>query len=310
MKKLYSLAVVLTSVLSFGQVSLTAIGTAYTENFDGMGTTTTLPANWSAVRAAGTGTVGQALTLIVSNGSSNTGGAHNIGASASDRSLGMLASNATVPAVGVSFVNNTGSSITQLNVSYLGRQWRTSDNSNVNEVVSFAYSMDATSLTTGSWSPVTALDFNEILTSSTTAGQVDGTLPANTVTKSAVITGLSIPNGATFWIRFADDNLTGTDGLYAIDNFSLTPSVNALAVADIKNAKAGNFVKNTFVKSDEIIFGADVKDVKVYNMFGQVVKSASVKENGTVNVAELSKGNYIVTGTVNNEPVSQKILKD
>ncbi|KFF23009.1 lamin tail domain-containing protein [Chryseobacterium sp. JM1] len=84
----------------------------------------------------------------------------------------------------------------------------------------------------------------------------------------------------------------------------------SLAVSDVKNAKAGNFIKNTFVKSDEITFGADVKDLKVYNMFGQVVKSASVKQNGTVNVSELAKGNYIVTGTVNNEPVSQKILKD
>jgi hypothetical protein len=83
-----------------------------------------------------------------------------------------------------------------------------------------------------------------------------------------------------------------------------------LAVSDIKNAKAGSFVKNTFVKSDEITFGADVKDIKVYNMFGQIVKSASVKENGSVNVAELAKGSYIITGTVNNEPVSQKILKD
>jgi hypothetical protein len=85
---------------------------------------------------------------------------------------------------------------------------------------------------------------------------------------------------------------------------------SSLAVSDVTSLKAGNFVKNTFVKSDEITFGADVKDVKVYNMFGQVVKSASVKENGSVNVAELAKGNYIVTGTVNNEPVSQKILKD
>lgn len=85
---------------------------------------------------------------------------------------------------------------------------------------------------------------------------------------------------------------------------------SSLAVSDVNSIKVGNFVKNTFVKSDEITFGADVKDVKVYNMFGQIVKSASVKQNGTVNVAELAKGNYIVTGTVNNEPVSQKILKD
>lgn len=82
-----------------------------------------------------------------------------------------------------------------------------------------------------------------------------------------------------------------------------------LAVGDTAKVK-GNFVKNTFVKNNEITFGAQAKDVKVYNMFGQIVKSASVKENETLNVSELAKGNYIVTGTVNNQPVSQKILKD
>lgn len=85
----------------------------------------------------------------------------------------------------------------------------------------------------------------------------------------------------------------------------------SLAVTEINKGKSiANFVKNTFVKNNEITFGADVKDVKVYNMFGQIVKEASVKANGTVNVAELTKGNYIVTGTVNKEAVSQKILKD
>ena len=45
-------------------------------------------------------------------------------------------------------------------------------------------------------------------------------------------------------------------------------------------------------------------------MFGQLVKETSVKQNESVSVAELAKGNYIVTGTVNNRPVSQKVLKD
>ena len=82
-----------------------------------------------------------------------------------------------------------------------------------------------------------------------------------------------------------------------------------LAVSDITKTKA-NFVKNTFVKNDEITFGADVKDVKVFTLTGQLVKTATVNANGSVNVAELQKGNYIVTGTVNNQAVSQKILKD
>jgi hypothetical protein len=97
--------------------------------------------------------------------------------------------------------------------------------------------------------------------------------------------------------------------MYAVDDFSLTPNSGTLAVTDLSTTKS-NFVKNTFVKTNEITFGAQAKDVKVYNMYGQVVKTASVKENESLNVSELQKGNYIVTGTVNNQQVSQKILKD
>lgn len=89
----------------------------------------------------------------------------------------------------------------------------------------------------------------------------------------------------------------------------VTPSTASLAVSDIK--KSNNlFIKNTLVKNDEITFGSDVKDIKIYTLSGAVVKTGSVKNGATLNVAELAKGNYIVTGMVNNQPVSQKILKD
>lgn len=104
-------------------------------------------------------------------------------------------------------------------------------------------------------------------------------------------------------------NATSGTGNISISNLVARVFNATLAVSDVKNVK-GSFVKNTFVKNNEITFGANAKDVKVYNMFGQMVKTASVKENGTLNVSELTKGNYIVTGIVNNEPVSQKILKD
>lgn len=95
-----------------------------------------------------------------------------------------------------------------------------------------------------------------------------------------------------------------------MNSTSATNVCASLSVSDTKNIQSLNFVKNSFVKNNEIVFGSDVKDVKVFNMSGQIVKEASVKQNETVSVAELSKGNYIVTGTVNNQPVSQKILKD
>ncbi|WP_228444712.1 T9SS type A sorting domain-containing protein [Chryseobacterium shandongense] len=114
---------------------------------------------------------------------------------------------------------------------------------------------------------------------------------------------------ASVAIRQAGNSTSGT-GSISIDNLVVrTYPSGTLAVADLSKAK-GNFIKNSFVKNEEITFGAQAKDVKVYNMFGQVVKTASVKENESLNIAELQKGNYIVTGTVNNQPVSQKILKD
>lgn len=90
-----------------------------------------------------------------------------------------------------------------------------------------------------------------------------------------------------------------------------SPQAATLAVNDIQNnASRSNFIKNSLVKNNEIVFGDDVKDVKVYTLTGQLVKTSSVNANGTLNVTELEKGNYIVTGTVNNKIVSQKILKD
>jgi hypothetical protein len=89
-----------------------------------------------------------------------------------------------------------------------------------------------------------------------------------------------------------------------------TPQNMGSALATLEAGKGKNsLVQNTYVKS-EINFGADAKNVKVYSMYGQVVREISVKNNQTVNVSDLPKGTYIVTGTVNNNPVSQKILKD
>lgn len=309
MKKLYSLAVILISTFAFSQVSLTASGVAYTQNFDAMGTTTVLPSGWSAIRASGSGTVGQALSPVVNDGTSNTGAVFNVGTGGSgDRALGTIASGATVPAFGAQFINNTGATITSVNILFNEEQWRTGSNSIV-ETVAFSYSTNATGLDNGTWTAFTNLDLVEILTSDNTNSAVDGNLPANRSAKSLTIAGLSIPNGGTLYIKWADTNETGSDGMYAVDDFSLTPNSGTLAVTDLSTTKS-NFVKNTFVKTNEITFGAQAKDVKVYNMYGQVVKTASVKENESLNVSELQKGNYIVTGTVNNQPVSQKILKD
>lgn len=82
-----------------------------------------------------------------------------------------------------------------------------------------------------------------------------------------------------------------------------------LGVSDVKNGKL-SFIKNTLVRNNEIVFGEKVNHVKIYGMSGQLVKTIVSLKTNNVNVTDLAKGNYIVTGTVNNQSVSQKIIKD
>ncbi len=85
-----------------------------------------------------------------------------------------------------------------------------------------------------------------------------------------------------------------------------TPTNSTLSVSDITSINS-NFVRNTLV-TENIYFGSEA-DVKIYNMNGQVVRTAKVSENNNMNVSDLQPGAYIVTGIVNGQPVSQKILK-
>jgi hypothetical protein len=87
-----------------------------------------------------------------------------------------------------------------------------------------------------------------------------------------------------------------------------SPQAGTLSVNE-NNASKASFIKNSVVKN-KIMFAVDVQDVKIYSITGQLVKASSVKANETLDVAELQKGTYIVTGTLNNIKVTERILKD
>lgn len=89
-----------------------------------------------------------------------------------------------------------------------------------------------------------------------------------------------------------------------IDN--IVVSSGTAGVSDIKNLNA-NFVKSTLV-NDEVKFGTK-SEVKVYNMNGQLIKTAQVSETKSLDASDLQSGMYIITGTLDRKPVSQKIIK-
>ncbi|QOW08958.1 T9SS type A sorting domain-containing protein [Kaistella flava (ex Peng et al. 2021)] len=91
---------------------------------------------------------------------------------------------------------------------------------------------------------------------------------------------------------------------FFIDEILVTAPTQA--VVDV-NATKVNLVKNTVVGNTLMFAGK--ADVQILNMNGQVVKTASVNENTSLDVATLAKGMYVVTAIVNGKAVTEKIIK-
>ena len=210
--------------LLHAQVSLTTLGTPHKEDFNSLintGNSAVLPPGWLLLETGTSPTVDQKYTA--STGALNSGDAYSFGApSSTERAYGMLQSGTNVATIGAAFTNNTGSTVTSLTITYTGEQWRLGATGR-NDRLDFQYSPGATSLSSGTWLDVDALDF--IAPNATgTIGELDGNLPANRATVTFTIAGLNIANGATFAIRWNDFNANGADDGLAIDDFSLTPN--------------------------------------------------------------------------------------
>ncbi|MBC8154246.1 MAG: right-handed parallel beta-helix repeat-containing protein, partial [Bacteroidetes bacterium] len=208
---------------AWAQVSLTTINSPYAQDFNTLassGTSSMLPAGFVFIE---TGTANN-TTYTAGTGSATTGDTYSFGAAGNtDRAFGGLQSGSLVPTIGASFVNNTGTPITSLSITYTGEQWKLGATGRaVPDRLDFQYSTNATSLSTGTYTDVDALDFTAPITTGTVAA-LDGNASANRATLTNTITGLSIAPGATFWIRYNDFNATGSDDGLAIDDFSLTP---------------------------------------------------------------------------------------
>lgn len=200
------------------QVVVTSTATPYTQNFNTLitsGTSATLPTGWKLLE---TGTNAN-TTLTADAGSSTTGNTYSYGTgTATDRAFGGLLSGSLVPSIGVQITNSTGSTITSLTISYIGEEWRCGATGRTDRL-DFQYSLNATSLSTGTWTDNNTLDFSS--PSTTTTGAKDGNVTANRTAKSAIITGLSIANGSTFWLRWSDLDATSSDDGLGIDDFSI-----------------------------------------------------------------------------------------
>ena len=218
----------------------------YAQDFDTLAnnafiTNTIVPTGW-AFHETGTGANGGYRTGA---GAANTGDTYSFGADATtERAFGTLLSGSLVATLGAEFQND-GDPIAELAINYHCEQWRLGATGRVDRL-DFAYSTDATSLTDGTWTPVTSLNCE----SSQTTGTV-GSLDGNTVRTivSSTITMLNIGTGDTFWIRWTDFNATGADDGLAIDDFNLTPIAQVAQPPSVASTTPTNGATNVPVAS-------------------------------------------------------------
>ena len=308
MKKFYTLSIILLTSLSFGQtpISLIGVNVPYNEDFSGMGATQTafLP-GWTAINVSN----GSTLPLVVSDGSTGIGNIFNVGAGGSEeRAFGTIADATATPALGAVFTNNTGGTVSKISIQTRMEQWRESGNAAVNETIAFSYSLDATSLNTGNWTNVTALNLKEKLTAATTAAAVNGNLATNYTNMASIITGINWTNGTNLWIKWVDVNEAGNNGMYAIDNFIISVSEATLGLK--QNAIAGlNVYPNPVTDGNLYITSnsSNAKTVAIYDILGKHVLDSKTS-NSTLNVSNLKGGVYIVKIAEDGKTDTRKII--
>lgn len=255
--------------LGQSQISITGnLPQNYTQNFDdALGTNTVAWANevtipgWSIVRSTNNVDTGPVTQVVESDGNFPflfIPGALNLGTTADpDRALGAR------PGVffldpslanqeffyGARFVNNTLGTITNVNISYNGEQWR--DNNATPQTINFFYREGGTDFIGDTnnvgWTALSSLDF----TSPNNAGMnvaVDGNAPGNRTALNDNIS-VNIAPGETFWIRWADIVDDGLGDHLSIDDVNITfnginppPALTGVTI-ELKKPKVGKKLK-------------------------------------------------------------------
>ncbi|MCU1286862.1 MAG: hypothetical protein JWO13_3212 [Acidobacteriales bacterium] len=224
------LLVLICTCLAYAAISLST-GTAATQNFDGIGTiaTAVLPADFrvdkpSVVRTVGTfaGATSNTTAAGGANLSSTAAnGIYNFGSgtttTGSDRAIGFLSSG-TATASGnlyAQYVNNTGTSLSGLKISYNVEKYRTGSNPAGFRIQLF-YSTDG-----ATWVSAGSNFLTSFPADAANAGYANA--PGVTVAITNQPLTVTIPNGTNFYLAWN----------YSVATGSTTTNAQALAVDDI-----------------------------------------------------------------------------
>lgn len=303
---LFALMLCLLSGVIHAQISIIN-SLPYNQDFNSLpntGAPTTInpnPTDWYRYAATAIATN---LTVFNMSNSTNTGGFYSAGdtaaATKNDRALGSLLSSTSKPMYfGVKFINNTGGTIVSANISYRCEQWRRGNTTSGHpDSLLVEYNVGSDSVQKGTWTSIPQLMGTSVNTDAT-AKALNGN--ANFQDKSYNLTGLAIANGATFWIRFNDVDIFGSEDMLAVDNFSASFTTgtvvactepansvtNVVLTATGTTSVSGSFTGTTpaadgyLVVLDSSSTIPTITDATTYSV-GQNIGSAVIVSNGTV----------------------------
>lgn len=213
--------VVMGMSFSWGQITINSINTAFTENFTiGSSATASLPTgfkigtDWSTGTTATTIAAGTSGTGVLT--ATSSGGIYNfangITATSTDRSVGFLTSGSfTSPnSITLKITNNTGVTITNLLIAFDYEKYRAGIRA---WDMNFYHGSTSTSD-----NAATLGDQNYVANAANALVN-----PPTTISKSVLITGISILNGTSYYLKWTSTGLggnTNSQGI-GIDNFSV-----------------------------------------------------------------------------------------
>src|SRR5882724_6605637 len=121
MKKIYLMTVLLYSIITSAQINVLP-GNTVTQNFDAMGSATTLPTNWkmaASTTVPNWATASSSISAQASSGAPTTGGTYNWGSIATERAVGAMTSSgfASPNNLLCYFVNGGSTNITSFTIS-------------------------------------------------------------------------------------------------------------------------------------------------------------------------------------------------
>ena len=314
--KLLFLAVLISS-FSWGQTSIAAINTNYTQDFNTLSTTlypttspwsdnTTLP-GWYARTTGGTGTT---ITSYSGNtgGTTTAGGFYSFGVAGAnavtDRALGYINSNGFTGTTGTAkgyygwrLKNNTGVPITSVTVTWTGEQWKkTNILTTQNIILQYQTGATVSDLITGSWtaapSVFTSPKADNILT------VLDGNDPTNRTANISVTITVTIAAGNEIMLRWEDLNDSGNDHYMAIDDVTVkgnNPNKTSVASGDWNTAATWNPVGVPVAADNVVIQAGHVVSTSIA-ITGASARTGTTTVDGTF---QLNNGGW-VSGTAFN----------